>query len=1001
MLPLRATPVRKAPVIVLEEANRAHTIETAASTYSELEASPAPVTWGSESTSASPSPASGASHHSFHPIRKTFARSVAPTTKAVKHSAQASTIASPPASGTQLLSASTRESSSPPAPPSPLCGIIDFYRGSSPSPHRPTQYAGGDPRESEQAELKSAAGSRAGPESPSLSSSRASEMFCRRPAPARSYMEDLLAMTDEDGNGALPQVETAPAMRDSSGVGHDSTSPSPRVIGLALDNSPVVPEMWEETSSSAPTSSTGVSDGFEKAEESQLRHRSVSVARIHFSSASPNSPLPAQLTASPMKWRRSVKGSPPSQANASDVPQRSAAMIQEKHASSPMADTKAAWSATMFATKARVGLNRNSRSGDFVHREAVERVLRFPADTTQEEVARIDYVDNEKDGKGAKIASAASQAAPVVSDDVAGHCSGQSRVQRSPYVAPPLSSRRLSGFPASPPVGTERHVMIPSCASSEASVRRGTWFDGLGGGLVSAPRETRTDSASPSVHRFLGCSAPYFPMNRWNVAPPLLRRVEEEVAASEPHQPPNCSAKKPSVRALLARLYPFPSASARRGAGSGIVSHDKRYASQMSQRTADAPPPRWNASTKIHCDPLTGGIELACASKRHSSVRHGGRSGSSDDYVSERPISSPRRRSRSAPAQAPLHTRASLLRLEATKARKAADAALHEEVASPPFHPTVAPHSARICRDKLRELKSSHVAGVAAGAAAAAPAPGTQLEQASRTEKSESAAKAWHGTSRQDIVGDAAVVADVSVSSSEEVDAVATARAKGPSCPLVATLPARQPPLPQVAELWGASSIDGARMYADAAALRERRQATQHRWLQERKPEEQPHMQMHPRRGASSCAARQPTEDLGCPKPPRPQVSAATDRISTSTQCDLLPSERTAGPEKMAAPGFDLQLGATPVSVGAEHAPLTAGLPMATHTALQRVDMYSTTPTDALKTRATSLERQHRVEDQLLELETGRRRRLGMLRHLASTRDSLTGELLFKPFTGR
>ncbi|TPP50369.1 hypothetical protein CGC20_1715 [Leishmania donovani] len=867
MLPLRATPVRKAPVIVLEEANRAHTIETAASTYSELEASPAPVTWGSESTSASPSPASGASHHSFHPIRKTFARSVAPTTKAVKHSAQASTIASPPASGTQLLSASTRESSSPPAPPSPLCGIIDFYRGSSPSPHRPTQYAGGDPRESEQADLKSAAGSRAGPESPSLSSSRASEMFCRSPAPARSYMEDLLAMTDEDGNAPLPQVETAPAMRDSSGVGHDSTSPSPRVIGLALDNSPVVPEMWEETSSSAPTSSTGVSDGFEKAEESQLRHRSVSVARIHFSSASPNSPLPAQLTASPMKWRRSVKGSPPSQANASDVPQRSAAMIQEKHASSPMADTKAAWSATMFATKARVGLNRNSRSGDFVHREAVERVLRFPADTTQEEVARIDYVDNEKDGKGAKIASAASQAAPVVSDDVAGHCSGQSRVQRSPYVAPPLSSRRLSGFPASPPVGTERHVMIPSCASSEASVRRGTWFDGLGGGLVSAPCETRTDSASPSVHRFLGCSAPYFPMNRWNVAPPLLRRVEEEVAASEPHQPPNCSAKKPSVRALLARLYPFPSASARRGAGSGIVSHDKRYASQMSQRTADAPPPRWNASTKIHCDPLTGGIELARASKRHSSVRHGGRSGSSDDYVSERPISSPRRRSRSAPAQAPLHTRASLLRLEATKARKAADAALHEVA--------------------------------------------------------------------QDIVGDAAVVADVSVSSSEEVDAVATARAKDPSCPLT---PLRY---------------------------------------------------------------ENPTEDLGCPKPPRPQVSAATDRISTSTQCDLLPSERTAGPEKMAAPGFDLQLGATPVSVGAEHAPLTAGLPMATHTALQRVDMYSTTPTDALKTRATSLERPHRVEDQLLELETGRRRRLGMLRHLASTRDSLTGELLFKPFTGR
>lgn len=813
-------------------------------------------------------------------------------------------------------------------------------------------------------------------------------------------------MSDEDGNGVLPHVETTPAIRDSGGVGHDSTSPSPHVIGVALDNSPVVREMWEETSSSASNSSTGVSDGFEKAEASQPRHRSASVARIHFSSASPNSPLPAQLTASPMKWRRGVENSPPSQGDASNVPQRPAAMIQEKHASSPMADTKAAWSASMFATKARVGINwssscLSSRSGDFQHCEAVERVLRFPPDTTQEEVARIDYVNNEKDGKGAKIASALFQAAPVVSDDVAGHCSGQSRVQQSPFVAPPLSSWRPSDFPASPPVGTERHVTIPSFGSSEASARRGAWFDELGGGLVAAPRATRTDSESPAVHRFLGGSAPSFPTNRWNVAPPLLRRVDEGVSASEPHQPPNSSAQKSSMRTLLARLYPFPSSSTRRGAGSGTVSHDKRYASQMSERTADAPPPRWNASTKLHCDPLTGGIELARANERHSSVRHGGQSGSSDDYVSERPVPSHGRRSRSAPAQAPLHTRASLLRLEATQARKAADAALHEKVASPSFHPTVAPHSARICREKLRELKNSHGAGVAAGAAAAAAAPRTQLEQASRTENCKSEAKAWQGTSAQGIVGDAEVVADVSVSSSDEVDAETIAQVTSPSCPLVATLPARQLPLPQVAELWGASSIDGARVYADAAALRERRQATQQRWLQERKPEEQPHMQMHPRRGASSSATRQPTEDLGCPKPPRPQVSAATDRISTSIQCNLLPSERTVGPEKMTAPGLDLQLGAAPVSVGAQHAPLIAGLPMAAHTALQRVDLYSTTPTGALETRATSLERQHRVEDRLLKLETDRRRRLGMLRHLASMRDSLTDKPLFKPFTGR
>lgn len=999
MLPLRATPVRKAPVIVLEEANQAHTMETTASTYSEVEVSPAPVTWGSESASASPSPVSGAKHHRVHPIRKTFARSVAPTTKDAKHSSQANNTASSPASGTQLLSTSTRVSSPPPASPSPLRGIIDFYLGSSPSPHRPAPYAGGDPRESEQAELESAADTRAGLESPSLSSSEASEIFSRSQAPARSYIEDLLAMTDEDGNGALPQVETEPAMCDSGGVGHDSTSPYPRVVGVALDSSPVVPEMWEETSSSASTSSTGVSDGLEEAEASPQRHRSASVARIHFSCASPTSPLPGQLTASPMKWKRSVEDSPPSQGGASHVPQRPAAMMQEKHAPSPMADTTGL-SATMFDKESRVGLNRHSHTGDFHHGEAVERVLRFPPYSTQWEVAHIDHVDNEKDGKGAKIAFAPLQAAPVVSDGVAGHCSGQGRVQRWPLVAPPLSSRRPSRFPASPLVDAETHVTIPSFGSSEASVRRGTWLDSLGGGLDAAPRAKRTDSDSPAVRRFLDGSTPSFPMDRWNVEPPLPRRVDKQVATSEPHQSSSGPVKKPSVRALLARLYPFPSTSTRPCTGSSNVSHERRCSSKMPQRTEDAPPPRWNASTKVHSDPLTGSIELAHAGERHSSLQHGSRNGSRDDYVSERPVSSHCSRSRSAPAQTPLHTRTSLLRLEATKARKAADAALHDEMASPSFHPTVAPHSARICRDKLRELKSSHGAGITAGAPAAAT-PGSQLEQASLTENSKSEAKALKGTSGQGIVGDAPAVADVSVSSSDEVDAVAKARATRSPCPLVTALPARQPPPPQVVELWGTSSNHGARMYANAAALRERRQSTQHRQLRERKPEEQPPMPMHPRRGASSCATRQPTEDVGCRKPPCLQVSAATDRISTSTQCNLFPSERTAGSAITAAPAFDLQLGATPVSVGAEHAPLLAGLPMATHTALQRVDLYSTTPTGALETPITSSERQQRVEDRLLELETDRRRRLAMMRQLASTRDSVVSEPFFKPFTGR
>ncbi|GET92246.1 hypothetical protein, conserved [Leishmania tarentolae] len=1001
MQSLSATPVREAPVLVSEEASKARTIEMTAATYSEVESSPAPFTWGSESASASLSPASGNSHHRFHPIRKTFARSVAPTTKGANSSPQASNVASSPVSGTQLLSTSTGELSPLPASPSPVRDIIDFYLSSSRSPHSATQYSCSHRRECEEVELKCAADTRAGPESTSLSSSQASERFCRSLVPARAYIEDLLALTDEDGNSMPPQVETAPVMGDSSGVKHESISLSSRVVRVALDNSPVVPEMWEETSSSASTSSTRVSDGFEKAEDSQQRQRSVPVAHTHLSVASSSSPLPAELTVHPIKLRQSVENWPPSQRDHSYESEPSAPTIEEEPASSSMAVTKASSSATMLVKGTKIGLSQSSRcltnsKGNFPHREAVERMLCFPPYMAQEEDTHMNPTDREQKDEGAKTVPAFLNASPVVSDDAAGHCSGQRRAQGSPSRVPALSARQPSHFPPSPPVDKEMQVAAPSLAGNKERLHPDAWLNEPRAGRVAVPRLTQADNDLPAVKTFLSRSASSFPLHPRRVEPPLLRYVDLQVATSEPHQPPNCPANKPTMRALLSRLYPRLSPSTRPDTDSGIVSHESRGVLQIPPSTAVVPPPRWNVSTKVHFDPLTGSMELAYAGERHSSLWHGSGNRSKNTCVGKRPVSAHRHRSTSAPAKAPLHTRTSLLRLEATKAREVAAAALREEVESPSFHPTVAPHTARLCRSKLRELKSLHSAGAGTGAA-----PGFPLEQASRAENSKREdVKGWQGTSGQALVSNAVVVADVSASTSDDADSVGNAQTSHSSILSPAALPGKRPSPPRVTERCGTSSSDGARMYPDVEGVQACRQATQYCPSQERKPEEKPCRQTFHHLGASSCAMWPSAEDLDFPKPPDSHVSAATSRVSASAQCNLLSSEHMKGPAITATPGFDVQLGPTAIWGDTDHASRLAVLPKATQTALQRVDLYSTTPTGALEARATASERQQRVENRLQELDVDQRRRLAMLRRLSNTRDSVTGQF-FNPFKGR
>ncbi|KAG5468643.1 hypothetical protein CUR178_01477 [Leishmania enriettii] len=1002
MLPLRATPSREAP-LVLEEETRARTCEKRSPTHSEADASPAPFTWGSESPSTSPSPAPGANHRRSRPAQKTFARSVAPRMSGTNHSAQKSRTASTLASRVRLLSTSATESPPPNVPPSPLRSIIDFYLGSSPPPRQPTPNVPVDQREGEPAERKDSADGRAAALSSPSSSSRASELFCRSPAPPRAYIEEFLALTDEDEIGELSQVEAASLMRDSGSAALDSTSPPPRAVRVALDNSPIVQEMWEETSSSATNSSAAVSDGFERAEDAQPRRRSGSVARIHLGSSSPNSPLSAQLTASPMQWRRSGRVTPPPQGDEAHALEPASTMVREKRATSRMAGAEAPLSAALLAKEVRMARNRSRRplssSRDGHQCEAVERVLRFPFCTAQEDATDIQSVREKEDAeKGEQVASAPLHVAPVVADVVLDHCSARRQAGRSPFVAPTS-------------VDVEKYVMTPSFTGSQESNWRSAWHVNVGRGQLTGSRATGTGAtpqalsnaytvpvempaaveksyvatqgvtAQTAPHCSMDGYAPFFPMGRSFAEPPLRRHVEIPVAASERCQPPRYSAKKRNVRALLERLCPGQSLPTNTGAGPPIPFHDKRRASQVPQRTTDPPPPRWNVSTKIRYNPAARETELANAGRDHSSVRHGSRSRNSDDYVKERPGSLHRRRSGSAPAKAPLHTRTSLLRLEATKSRKAAEAALREENESPSFHPTVAPHSARICRDKLRELKT------AAGDAAAA-LQCCQPGQASRAAYFQSEAKPQQGVCEEALFwGDAAAIADVSVSSSDGTNAKA-ARPSGSSGTSPATA---QPSLPQVAESVGTSFNVGAHSYRNAIEPRACRQARQQLRLQGRKREAQPHMKTGHCRGASPQVRRQPTKDAGCLEQPSPQAPASKGRIDTSVQCNLLLGESMA-----TVAGAECQLSAT----SADDAQDLSGAPVATQTALQRVDLYSTAPIGAVEARETWSERQQR-EDRLLQLEAERQRRLTVLRRVTSARDSVTGQPLFKPFTGR
>ncbi|KAI5686421.1 hypothetical protein MNV84_03013 [Leishmania braziliensis] len=1021
MLPLRATPARKSFVLALEEENQVHTIETTSPKYSEVETSPVPLTWGSESTPASPSPPSGISRHCFRPTHKIFALSVVPTMKGTNDLAQATNTASSPTSRMQL-GTSPRASSAPPGSPSPVRSIIDFYLGHSPSLHRPTQYVTSDLTEREKGELNSDAEA----PSPSLSSSQASELFCQSRTPARAYIEDFLATTDvdEDGDGDLRPVRTAPPIRDNGSVAPPNPiSTSSRVVRVAVGNSPVVPEMWDDTSSSSSTSSTDVSDGFEKAEVSQQRLHSESTALIHLDSASPNSPLPTQLTASPTLWRRCTKDSLQREGNAAHVPQVSVSMIHEKHVTAPIPHTNAAPPVTPFAMDARTNLNRSSsclshRTGDVHHCEAVERVLRFPLYTEPVEGAHIDSAEvvNDVGEKVTQIACTTTLATPVISDEVVRYCSVEQRAHRLPFLAPPYSSPSPSHTLAPSSVDVEKCVTIQPPTSAGENSRSDSWCGGVGGSQNAARRAAETDvkwqavaaavakphvvgqgdTAQGTVYRLVDSNAASFPMDQRNPEPPLLRHAAKQTAASERPPLQSSSAKKPSVRSLLVRLYPGPSTPTHPGADHKIASHDKRYVSQIPQHTADPPPPRWNVSTKAHYSPLTEGTELAHAGKCHLRVRQGSRSLNSDDYISERIEGSHRRLSRSVPPKAPLHTRTSLLRLEATKTRKEAEAALREEIESPSFHPTVSPQSARICREKLRELKRSK------GAVATVVMHGFQQEQASRTQHFKRNAKVRQGTFGQDVLwGDATVMAEVSLSSSDEPDALANAQVLHPSAPLVRRLSATQPPTPQVSESCEMSSTTGALVHTGTAVLRARQQTWPHQRLQAIKREEQSQMPMHHHSSASSSALRQSTDDPGCLEPLRLQPLSSTNHIDISTQCNLLPSECAAASTMTASPGKELQPSAIPSSAGAEDAPLLFDMPIETQTALHRVDFYSAALPDAPETHITLPERQQRMEDRLRELEMDRRRRLTMSSYHAQACGLAARQPLCKPFTGR
>lgn len=616
MFAVDTTPQRTAPA---PHADAATVEKNTSPFFSDGDTSLHPLT----ATTASRSPServsvSPAKQQAAHRSRTTFART--------NHAVAVTPAVRTPLKASPSLAGSASQGSY--AVPSPVRSILNYYLGVSPSPRRPVDA----PNEGERSSTKHSAAALPSSDSSASTSVRVrgsdssqDDSFHRSPAPARTYMEEFLAAEEDETTAAYPFSALSSTQHGGGNA-----------VGYALDNSPVVKEMWAETSSSTSSSSAA-------------------------SFASTNSNMVEENTAAPFETNS------PSSFSSLPTVQTTAARGSARGEEGPQQQRRLpSVERTLFlppaGTEGDLGGRRTMLSAPLTEAVAVGGPARRASASP---IARL----------------LSSMVSPRTHDSEG----PTSRVSTGATSLSRLQLLQLSAGAAHRPLPgwTPQRLAaatVPSSANHERDTAYEEMHDGDEIGDEQVPRHTKSAKAAPVLlNPVVGPAATY-------------RDPSREAAAPRPVH---------HKRNVVARLY--PTASSR---------HEPPSQGEKEDRCETAAAaPRWNVSTRICYDPLTQSIDAAAVISENATTQRRGRAAAAD-YVAERPGSRPRLRSASAraPSTPPLPTRTTLLRLQALTERKAEEAARLEEELHPSFHPMVAPNSARICQQKLRELSARPLA---------------------------------------------------------------------------------------------------------------------------------------------------------------------------------------------------------------------------------------------------------------------------------------------------
>jgi hypothetical protein len=860
----------------------------------------------------------------------------------------------------------------------PVRTILDFYLGTSPSPrHPPNDIENSTPsrhilREDagKAGEMRSSPLAAATHSSPSTTA----EEFHRSPAPGRTYLDEFLAAQDNEEANFFVSPSDSGKRTASENLSSAASSASPgssgqrRVPGVAMDNSPVVPEMWEETSSSSSSvsrASSAITEGMPKeaVEEGQdsLTSFAPSTAPPHTGHAATTLPLaeaaglqttspPLPDPVGPATPLGSLSRLPPAVERTLLFP----AMQPDRRAAGTANATKSPpFLTSSFAEWKTQPTSRQTSS----HSEAAKNAS-----------AHVSSVD---------VPPTLGSPQPLLESP-----RSTAALRRLPQ--PSVEQRDSSSLKATPQAFSALSYLVrrqsvlkgesdtPSFASRsgrgsfEQTSQR--WALSMEGHSTAVPPEPlrRTASCNPGMTVKL---ATVHPLHGRDLG---RQRMEAQVGGYHLQLQPPTTRSNPSTtlaaashkrrrRSVVSRLYPRPASPP-----SALTTGE--HASEL---------PRWNASTKILYNPLSESIQPPPEVEKDERNLERSRSCTPADYVKGR-SSTPRMKSRcgsvqrSPPLAPALQTRTSLLRLQAMSARKAREAAEREEELHPSFRPALAPHSVRICRKKSRELSAATAPPKEAGereSSHTAPQPPPPSATAANFALNTSGHRRFSNLAN-------------SAKRSDSTERSSVARR-----PQSAQY--RGPPGGRSVSAHSVATVSN-HLYADAAQRRQRQE--QRRQERERETELQEEVERRsafpsPRQKHVDCVLREPVMNR---KPTNRKEASAAVRASELERC----YHSVAEEKKNAVHAPELP---SPRNLQSD-----ASGAFTEELALPRVDFYSAgeTKVQADKPYNTAAQQQ-RVEDCLRAFEEDRQHRLYLLRRFADTRDATTGQKLFTPFTGR